>query len=371
MRALYLSLGAFGPAMAGGVLRYHLQEAEWMARLGRPCLLGPGLAGQPAGPWMERGARIRGPYVNNERIHPRLRDLCNRTLQGLRPPPAGCIFQATWHGGADLRLRHRGPFCLMIHDFIPELLSEGRILGHLHNPHVLENRRRLVGRADAIFVNSESTRRDLLERHPEVRGKVHVTLLGCDLPAVPAASEVEASAGVPHLLWVGRRAAYKNFSRTLLAFSRLAVQELRLLCVGGGAFDADECALVSKLGLSGRVSCREANDEQLSALYHSALGLAYTSQYEGFGLPVLEALHQGCPVLCSGTSSLPEVGGPQALYCDPNDDGSLLAGLHQLLGQDRSAEARAARRSHAASFTWERCFRLTDEVFRRLDQATF
>jgi glycosyltransferase involved in cell wall biosynthesis len=252
----------------------------------------------------------------------------------------------------------------MIHDFIPELLAEGRILGHMHNPYILENRRRLIGRADLILVNSESTRRDLLARYPTVGDRVRVTLLGSGLPAAP---RVTPGVVAPFLLWVGRRAAYKNFARTLEAFARLRADGLRLVCVGGGPFEEGELAQLARLGLDGRVELRSAGDAELAGLYRDASGLVYTSQYEGFGLPVLEALGQGCPVLCASTSSLPEVGGAAALYCNPDDTEALREGLGLLLRQGRSEADCARRREQASPFTWERCFRTANAAYALLD----
>ena len=96
-------------------------------------------------------------------------------------------------------------------------------------------------------------------------------------------------------------------------------------------------------------------DADLPALYRGAALFAYPSLYEGFGLPVLEAMTAGAPVLTSDVSSLPEVAGDAALYCDPLDEGSIRDGLERGL-TDRAEAAALVRRGHerAALFSWDR-----------------
>ena len=95
-------------------------------------------------------------------------------------------------------------------------------------------------------------------------------------------------------------------------------------------------------------------DELLPALYRRALALVYPSLYEGFGLPPIEAMATGCPVLVANVSSLPEVCGDAALYCDPLDVGSITAGMRRLAEDDAlRTRLAAAGPARAARYTWE------------------
>jgi glycosyltransferase involved in cell wall biosynthesis len=108
-------------------------------------------------------------------------------------------------------------------------------------------------------------------------------------------------------------------------------------------------------------------EDELVALYAGAAAFAYPSVYEGFGLPVLEAMSAGAPVMTSNVSSLPEVAGDAALLVDPDDVRSLRDGLSTLLTDRGHADAlRAAGRAQAARFTWERTARATRELLHSI-----
>jgi len=153
----------------------------------------------------------------------------------------------------------------------------------------------------------------------------------------------------------------KNLARLIEAHGRISGAP-PLLIAGPPGWELER-ALAGGGGarLLGYVS-----DEQLNALYRLCSVFAYPSLYEGFGLPLAEAMRCGAACLTSDTSSLPEVGGDAVAYCDPLDVGSIAAGLEQLLGSDeRRAELARAAQERARGFTWERCARETLGVLER------
>jgi alpha-1,3-rhamnosyl/mannosyltransferase len=169
---------------------------------------------------------------------------------------------------------------------------------------------------------------------------------------------------------VGTLEPRKNLPRLVKAFASLPaeVREDRLLVlVGALGWDTSETVgalrrhseLVRPVG--------HVPDEELRALYRGAELFAYPSLYEGFGLPVLEAMASGTPVLTSRSSSLPEVGGDAAIYVDPFDIESIGLGLREALGRPaRLAELAARGLERARSFSWEHTAAKTLGLLERL-----
>ena len=211
--------------------------------------------------------------------------------------------------------------------------------------------------AARVLVPSEATARDLAELYGVDRGRVTVTPLGVELPARPdhaGARRLLADLGVrgPFLLAVGTLEPRKNLARLLDAFGEVTAElpDHWLVVVGpvGWGPRLRPTWDSVRVKLAGPV-----DDARLHALYQAADGLAYPSLYEGFGLPVLEAMANGLPVLTSDRSSLPEVAGDAALLVDPLQRSAIAAGLLRLAGDAalRRRLAEAGRR-RAAGFTW-------------------
>jgi len=226
-----------------------------------------------------------------------------------------------------------------------------------------------VDRADHVICISESTRRDLVSIAGIPIENTSVVHLGPGL--VPGCvSAEEAPAGQrPYILYVGSRGGYKNFEALLGAFgsSPWLRAEVSLLCFGGGKFTSREQELITLAGLdTGHVTQLDGGDEVLAGLYSSASALVYPSLYEGFGIPPLEAMSFGCPVICSNTSSLPEVVGDAAELFDPAESGSILAAMENVLNsRERIQSLIALGFKRAEDFSWDRCAQETLAVYRR------
>ncbi|HZV48570.1 MAG TPA: glycosyltransferase family 1 protein [Candidatus Dormibacteraeota bacterium] len=210
-------------------------------------------------------------------------------------------------------------------------------------------------RCARLIVPSQATARDLTELHGLDPARIRVVPAGGgeppgSRPTRPAARRRAAQLGVdrPFLLNVGRVEPRKNQLTALAAVERLP--DLLLVCAGPPA-DLD---LAARLARSPR--CRvlgRVDDADLEHLYAAAEALVFPSLYEGFGLPVLEALRRGLPVVTAAVASLPEVGGEAAVYVrDPCDPAELAAAIEVALG-DRERLRRLGRR-RAAGFTWDR-----------------
>jgi glycosyltransferase involved in cell wall biosynthesis len=220
-------------------------------------------------------------------------------------------------------------------------------------------------RAAAVLTLSSHARDELLRFYPGLRTPIYI------VPAAPGASfrpldrEASASAmarvGVrrPFLLAVGSLQPRKNLVRLVEAFRRLhsAQPDVQLVIVGPGGFRSEwvERTIVSR-GLSEAVLLPGyLPEEDLIALYNGAIALVYPSVYEGFGLPVVEAMACGCPVIAANTSSLPEVAGDAAILVDPFDASALHAAMLDVVTDARrSGELGARGIARAAHFSWAR-----------------
>jgi glycosyltransferase involved in cell wall biosynthesis len=168
------------------------------------------------------------------------------------------------------------------------------------------------------------------------------------------------------VLYVGNRGGYKNWRIVVEALRDPRLGDLRLVCSGGGPATREEQALLESRRMASRVTFVAADDVTLSRYYRGALGLVYPSLYEGFGLPPLEAMAEGVPVVAARAASIPEVVGDAALLFDPREADDLVHALCRLL--DTSVREQLERRGpeRAAMFSWESTARQTADVYRSL-----
>ena len=160
--------------------------------------------------------------------------------------------------------------------------------------------------------------------------------------------------GFGYLLMVSNRRPHKNEEGALAAFARARIDPAIRLLLTGSPTNALQ-AHIAQLGLTGRVVfVGRVEDAQLPALYRGALGLLFPSLYEGFGLPVVEAMASGVPVLTSTVTALPEVAGEAALLVDPYDVDAIASGIERLLtDEDLRTRLRVAGLKRAAIFRWD------------------
>jgi glycosyltransferase involved in cell wall biosynthesis len=245
-------------------------------------------------------------------------------------------------------------------------------------PIVLQQRlvlARALRRARRILTPSQSTRRRLLEILDIDAGAVEVAPWGVDThfaPGPPPGAILERH-GIegPYVLVVGTLEPRKNVEGALVAFERLVEDGAEHLLVIAGARGWREGQLMARLRqspASARMRLLGRVDENaLVGLYRGADCLVYPSRYEGFGLPPLEALACGTPVLCGHTTSLPEVVGDAAVLIELDDPEALHGALGDLLASPARREALARQGpERAALFTWERCAERTVRVYREV-----
>ncbi|GAB4343765.1 MAG: glycosyltransferase family 1 protein [Desulfobulbaceae bacterium] len=359
----------FALQQTGGISRYFLDLARSLARfcpeiepaVVAPFHVSPMLEEEQRGGTVPVHGRRVPVFPGKHRVLPRLNSLVSeKILYRLRPD----ILHATYYHP---RIPEwDGPRILTVYDMIHERFP------HLFtgvDREVPRWKREAVARADHLIAISRCTRDDLVEMLDVEPEKITVISLAPSLKAPEGGGEKRVPCRErPYLLYVGLRGGVKNFATLLAAFSSSPVlrKDFDLVCVGGGPFTDDELRGIREQGVERRVTQVEADDAQLARLYEGASLFVYPSLYEGFGLPLLEAMRCGCPVACSGTSSMPEVAGEAALFFDPTDSGEMRVTLERIVTSPSLAdELRARGRRREKEFGWEECARLTAAVYER------
>jgi glycosyltransferase involved in cell wall biosynthesis len=232
-----------------------------------------------------------------------------------------------------------------------------------------------VRRAHRVIADSSSTREDLRRYLHVPAGKIDVVPLGVGSPLTVARGNENAlrrSLGIGDrrvLLTLSAKRPHKNLMRLLEALSSIAPSERPVLLLPGYPTPHEGELKSSARTLDIETDVRFlgwTTAETLEALYALAAAFVYPSLYEGFGLPVLEAMARGVPVACSNATSLPEVAGDAALLFDPERVQDIAAAITRLLADDGLAERlRLAGRRRAAEFSWQRTAELTVDCYRR------
>ena len=228
-----------------------------------------------------------------------------------------------------------------------------------------------VRRADPIICVSENTRRDLIELLDVPEEKTSVVYHGYALTSKLQVSDTPIVSQRPYILYVGNRSAgYKNYERMLRAYvsSLFLRNNFSIVCFGGGAASAGELALIKLLNIPlNNINYISGSDDVLASLYASAKVFVYPSMYEGFGLPPLEAMSFGCPVVCTNSSSLLEVAGDAAELFDPADETAMRVAIERVVSSsERSMFLVERGYERIERFSWRKCAQDTLDVYDKV-----
>ena len=251
---------------------------------------------------------------------------------------------------------------ITVHDMIHELFSSDF---SSHDP-TRNEKAAAIKRADHIICVSENTRRDLVRLLSVDPAKTSVVHHGYELLAVPSGIRRHEH---PYILYVGSRRGYKNFDRLLQAYADTpAIHKNFHLVTFGGGLSKQEKKQINQLSQGKwQVHHIKGDDDVLADLYQFAEAFIYPSLYEGFGIPPLEAMSCGCPVLCADRSSLPEVVGNAAEIFDPESVESITASMERVLFDSAYRQQLVELgRNRCTGFSWKKCAQQTLDVYRNV-----
>lgn len=252
----------------------------------------------------------------------------------------------------------------MIHERYPTLFNRSS------DDSFREQKRECVLKADAVICISATTRQDIHGLYDVKLSKAHIIPLAHS-PVFRKLNKEELSDGLPtdkpFLLYLGGRSHYKNFAFLLRGYSKWPQRKDVDLVVVGKEWTGAESRFLVELNIAERVHLlTKVADERLVELYNQALAFIFPSLYEGFGIPLLEAMACGCPVVASRIPSTVEVAGEHPLYFEPTEVEALLAALDATLIEGRNSHRVKLGLEYVKQYSWERTAKHTLEVYQHV-----
>jgi glycosyltransferase involved in cell wall biosynthesis len=284
--------------------------------------------------------------------------LRSRLVEAMKGSGRGEIWHSTYY---TLPKNWQGKQVATLHDTVHELYPD--LYDTPFDDHLRLQKRQSIESADAVICVSETTRQEASGYYGVNAERLAVIHNACS----PVFRRLEANnkEGVePFILYVGSRSPIKNFDRLLEAYASWPLRGETALVVAGRQWTKQERDRLKRLKLQKRVRLEEdVDDENLCRLYNQAAVFVYTSLYEGFGIPLLEAMACGCPVAASRIPSTLEVAGNYPTYFETHVPEDLLSALEKALSEGREKERIKQGIARAAVFTWENTAQKTLDVY--------
>lgn len=276
------------------------------------------------------------------------------------------IYHPTYYR-KDLGAFRKTPIVLTVYDMIHELYP-----GQFWNSkRVIESKRESIKVADAIICISENTKKDLIRIYDVPEEKIRVVYLANSLRKSNLVN-IENLKQIynitkPYILYIGDRRAHKNFQFLLEVYASQLSKKYDLVCFGGGNITRKESDIIKKFDLSKNVILVQGNDSMLASLYKNAFCFIYPSLYEGFGIPLLEAMAMECPIIASNTSSIPEVVGEAGILFDPLSRESLINAIESLVNSDsKRNNLIKLGKEQEKKFSWDKMANETLDIYKSI-----
>ncbi|MHB0776586.1 glycosyltransferase family 4 protein [Halomonas sp. WWR20] len=243
-----------------------------------------------------------------------------------------------------------------VHDFTYEKTITGlrKRVHSIQKNHAIRN-------SEKIICVSENTKNDLLYYLPDIsESNVHVVYNGASKGFYPIAQRQYRDS----VVYVGRRGRFKNFDSVVHALSLM--KTVRLECVGGGDLTKEEINFLDKMIPRRYEHLGSISETALNETYNRSICLVYPSLYEGFGIPIVEAMRAGCPVIATNSSSIPEVAGDAAILLEKSDPYEIKEAIETLINNERRSLLIARGLEQAKKFDWDITFEKTINVYEEM-----
>ena len=257
------------------------------------------------------------------------------------------------------------PIIITVYDLIHEKIS-------IENGNPIFPKKRMIEVADHIIAISKKTKEDLIKIYNIEEKKISVIYLGGDhsqINSMKISSDLKTFSK-PYILFVGERKKYKNFLKFISAFSlsNYLKNNFQIICFGGGNFSKTEEDLFRNLLLDrSKIHYFEGDQLDLNYFYHKARIFIFPSLYEGFGIPLLEAMNMECPVICSDRSCFPEIVNDAAILFDPKDIESLEFKMEKLIYDDQLLlNLKKKGNDNLNNYSWKKCADETEKLYKKI-----
>jgi len=246
----------------------------------------------------------------------------------------------------------------MIHELFPEFFPDDPTSSH---------KGQLIKKAKKIIAISNCTKQDLMKIYNIHEDKIEVIYLGCSFNSRDLSTKKHIKLPQNYILYVGDRRNYKNFRFFIESIVPVLKNrtDLKVICAGSQPFNESEKEFLQILDLSKKVAHYPVSDEFLVELYKNAMAFVFPSLYEGFGIPVLEAFSAGCPVICSNTSSFPEIAGDAAFFFDPYNMDSIRDSVKRVIS-DNNLRNEMINKGYERikDFSWQETANRTKKLYK-------
>ncbi|MBC7605474.1 MAG: glycosyltransferase family 4 protein [Burkholderiales bacterium] len=261
------------------------------------------------------------------------------------------IFIPTYYTPYFLNFLGDKPNILTVYDMIHEIFPQY----FTHDLVTVKNKKLLLEKATMIIAISESTKQDIITIYPFIDPNIiEVVYLS---HSIKTGYISNISLPEDYILFVGNRSIYKNFNFFLKAMAPIlkSNSKLFIVCAGGNKFNTEELLLIRELKLTSQLIQQNFEDHDLASYYSRAQCFVFASEYEGFGIPVLESMVCGCPVVLAHHSSFPEVAGEAGVYFELNNAEDLQNKVSSLLENITLRNQYIQKGLHQAKkFSWEK-----------------
>ena len=259
-------------------------------------------------------------------------------------------------------LKKKSSYVITIYDLIKEKFYNDKF----KNEEV--NKIKYFGCMDKIICISENTKKDLIDHYklsPELIEVVHLGV-SFDKSYIEIDNKIPKK---PYLLFVGERDRYKNFKNFILAYtkSNRLKKDFDILCFGGNSFTSEEINFFKEFRITQNIKQIIGSDLELNYVYKKARCFIFPSLYEGFGLPLLEAMNMDCPVICSDTSCFSEVTNNAAAMFDPNNIENIKHEIENVVYDEQKFSGLIIKgRNNIKNFSWQKCADQTLKVYNSI-----